>query len=49
MVLFLIFLVLRLTEQVDWPWYAVAAPLLISGGLGFLIIGIVALIAAIRD
>ena len=27
--LFLIFLVLRLTDQIDWAWYWVASPLLI--------------------
>lgn len=51
MILFLIFLTCQLTGHIDWPWYAVAAPLLISWGLGLLIIvvvGIVALVAAAR-
>lgn len=33
MVLFLIFLVLQLCGTIDWPWYAIAAPLLISWGI----------------
>ncbi len=50
MLLFLIFLVLRLTDHIDWPWYAVAAPLLIGWGIAALIlifVLIIALIAAI--
>lgn len=31
--LFVVFLVLRLTGNIDWPWYAVAAPLLIPLGI----------------
>lgn len=50
-ILFLIFLVMQLCGAIDWPWYAVAAPLLISWGLGlafivlFLIIGLIGAIA----
>ena len=28
-ILFLIFLTLRLMDKIDWPWYAVASPLII--------------------
>lgn len=31
--LFLVFLVLQLTGQIDWPWYAIAAPLFIGWGI----------------
>ena len=31
--LFLVFLVLRLTDQIDWAWYWIAAPLWIPFGL----------------
>lgn len=34
--LFIVFLVLQLTGNIAWPWYAVAAPLLIPLGLGLL-------------
>lgn len=48
-VLFLIFLVLELTGTIDWPWYAVAAPLLIAWGFGFLIVLFFLFIAMIGD
>lgn len=31
--LFVVFLVLQLTGNIDWPWYAIAAPLLIPLGI----------------
>ena len=33
-ILFIVFLVLRLCDVIQWPWYAIAAPLLISWGIG---------------
>lgn len=35
-VLFLIFMTLRLTEQIDWSWWWVAAPLWIPVAAGLL-------------
>lgn len=32
-ILFLIFLVLRLTDQIDWAWYWVASPIWIGWGI----------------
>lgn len=49
MILFLVFLVLQLTGNIDWPWYAVAAPLLICWGLGlfaFIVFAVIAIIAS---
>lgn len=31
--LFLVFLVLRLTDQIDWAWYWVASPIWIGWGI----------------
>lgn len=45
--LFLIFLVLRLTDQINWAWYWVAAPLWIPLGLGLAIVISAGVIAAI--
>lgn len=40
-ILFIVFLVLQLTDHIDWPWYAVAAPLLIPIGLfGLILLGV---------
>lgn len=33
MVLFLIFLVMKLTNTIDWSWWWIFSPLLISAGL----------------
>lgn len=46
-VLFLIFLVMQLCGAIDWPWYAVAAPLLISWGIGLVFIGIFLIVAVL--
>ena len=46
-ILFLVFLVLQLTGQIDWPWYAIAAPLWISWGLWAVLIGLFIVIAAL--
>jgi hypothetical protein len=46
--LFLVFLVLKLTEVIDWSWWAVTAPLWIPIGIvvGALAIGYVLLVLA---
>jgi hypothetical protein len=36
--LFIVFLVLQLTGNIDWPWYAITAPILISFGVWALVI-----------
>lgn len=51
-ILFLVFLVLQLTDHIDWPWYAVAAPLLVPIGLFvgvFIAFGLFALLAVAYD
>lgn len=49
-ILFVIFLVLQLTGNIDWPWYAIAAPLLIPLGIWALIavVGFFIVLAANR-
>jgi hypothetical protein len=44
-VLFLVFLVLKLTGNIDWSWWWVTSPLWIPLTLGVAIIGIVGLIS----
>ena len=34
--LWIIFLILKLTKVIDWPWYWVFSPIWISAGLGIL-------------
>jgi tryptophan-rich sensory protein len=47
-ILFLIFLVLQLTGYIDWPWYAVAAPLLIPLGI-WVFFAVVMLVIGVRS
>jgi hypothetical protein len=54
-VLFLIFLVLKLTGFIDWSWWWVTSPIWISAGIvlivvavAVLILGIVGLVSALR-
>lgn len=50
MLLFIIFLILKLTNVIDWSWWWVTAPLWISAALGilfFLFIGFVLFLALI--
>ena len=50
MLLFIIFLILKLTHVIDWSWWWVTAPLWIAVGLGilfFLFIGFVLFLAVI--
>jgi hypothetical protein len=44
-VLFLVFLVLKLTGNIDWSWWWVTSPLWIPLALGAVIIGIIGFIA----
>ena len=45
-VLFIVFLILKLTGVIDWSWWWVTAPLWISFGLTIIIIIIAAIIMA---
>jgi hypothetical protein len=44
-VLFLVFLVLKLTGNIDWSWWWVTSPLWIPLALGAVIIGVVGIVA----
>jgi hypothetical protein len=44
-VLFLVFLVLKLTDNIDWSWWWVTSPLWIPLALGVVIISIIGFIA----
>jgi len=46
-ILFLIFMTLKLTDNIDWSWWWVTAPLWIPLALGIAIIGITVLIAVV--
>jgi phosphoglycerol transferase MdoB-like AlkP superfamily enzyme len=46
-VLFVVFLVLKLTHVVAWSWWWVTAPLWISAGLYVLILGLALAVAGI--
>ena len=46
-ILFLIFMTLKLTGDIDWSWWWVTAPLWIPLALGITIMGIATLIAFI--
>lgn len=48
-VLFLIFMTLKLTNTIDWSWWWVTSPLWIPLALIILILGIVALVAYLRE
>ena len=43
-VLFLVFLVLKLTDNIDWSWWWVTSPLWIPFVLVFVVMGIMGLI-----
>ena len=49
MVLFIVFLVLKLTGTIDWSWWWVTSPLWIPLALGGIIIGIIGVIAIIIE
>ena len=44
-VLFIVFLVLKLTNTIDWSWWWVTSPLWISAGLVIIVLLIILLIA----
>jgi hypothetical protein len=46
-VLFVVFLVLKLTHVISWSWWWVTSPLWISFALFFVILGIMGLFASI--
>ena len=43
-VLFLVFLILKLTDTIDWSWWWVTSPLWVPLALGVVIMGIMGLI-----
>jgi len=49
MVLFIVFLVLKLTGTINWSWWWVTSPLWIPFVVAVVILGIVGLIAAIIE
>ena len=49
MVLFIVFLVLKLTGTIDWSWWWVTSPLWIPIALAILISGIIITVAAIIE
>lgn len=48
-VLFLIFLVLKLTDKIDWSWWWITSPLWIPVCVGILIGGLLYFLKAIVD
>ena len=48
-VLFLIFLVLKLTDKIDWSWWWITSPLWIPILLGMIIGGFIVFLKAIVD
>jgi len=49
MILFIVFLVLKLTGVINWSWWWVTSPLWIPLALGGIIIGILGVIAIIIE
>jgi len=49
MVLFIVFLVLKLTGTIDWSWWWVASPLWIPFAAAMVILGVVGLIGSIVE
>jgi hypothetical protein len=49
MILFIVFLVLKLTGTIDWSWWWVTSPLWIPFALGGLVIGVIGIIAIIIE
>jgi len=48
-ILFLIFMTLKLTGNIDWSWWWVTSPLWIPFALGGLVIGVIGIIAIIIE
>lgn len=49
MVLFIVFLVLKLTGTIDWSWWWVTSPLWIPFAVAAIILGVVGVIAIIIE
>ena len=49
MILFIVFLVLKLTGTINWSWWWVTSPLWITLALGGIIIGVIGVIAIIIE
>jgi len=49
MILFIVFLILKLTGTINWSWWWVTSPLWIPLALGGIIIGIIGVIAIIIE
>lgn len=47
--LFLLFLGLKLTKQIDWSWWWVTAPLWLPAAVGIVILGTVVLITILAN
>tara|TARA_Y100000310_G_C20572256_1_gene758655 strand:+ start:415 stop:615 length:201 start_codon:yes stop_codon:yes gene_type:complete len=47
--LFLIFLVLKLTKNIDWSWWWVTAPLWIPIGIFIFVVFVVNVVVAIKE
>lgn len=47
--LFILFLALRLTDQIDWAWYWVAAPLWMPVGAVLAVIGVLFVVDGVSD
>ena len=48
-VLFIVFLILKLTGNINWSWWWVTSPLWIPITLGVIVLGIVGLIAVLLN
>lgn len=48
-VLFLVFLVLKLTHTIDWSWWWITAPLWMGFAAGFMFFGVIALLKIISS
>lgn len=49
MILFIVFLILKLTNNIDWSWWWVTSPLWISAGLFFVILIIGIIVIVLKD
>lgn len=49
MILFIVFLILKLTNHIDWSWWWVTSPLWIGAGLFFVIFIIGVILIVLKD